>query len=447
MKVRKHRPVRQGARGFAVAFAAMKKARIDAVLAERGLFPVALGRRRARCGPAKSGSASDGPVALRPSQLVEPEAELIVDSGPALRLARRDQARERARGARDRRSTGATASTSAPRPAASPTACCSAAPRGSPRSTSPTARSTSRLREDPRVTVIERLNARALGPADLLVRRRAGDGRRLLHLADQDPARGRRLPGARRRSAGDGQAAVRARPRAGRRAASSATPATAARRSCWSPTPPASSASPVRGFASSGLPGPKGNRETFVWCGRRGRRRSARPRGRRDRGRGAEARREAMKTAALITHSHPPAATEAVAVAAAVAARGGLAPGRRPRRSSTSTAPPPTGIEVASEADERRTSAWCSAATARSCTRCVASPAPSVPVFGVNFGTVGFLAAVERADAADGHPPRPRRRDRDDRAARPRGRGRRRRAASASTTSPCRGARTTGSPS
>jgi hypothetical protein len=24
---------------------------------------------------------------------------------------------------------------------------------------------------------------------------------------------------------------------------------------------------PVRGIASSGLPGPKGNRETFVWCG------------------------------------------------------------------------------------------------------------------------------------------------------------------------------------
>jgi 23S rRNA (cytidine1920-2'-O)/16S rRNA (cytidine1409-2'-O)-methyltransferase len=27
---------------------------------------------------------------------------------------------------------------------------------------------------------------------------------------------------------------------------------------------------PVRGFASSGLPGPKGNRETFVWCGGNG---------------------------------------------------------------------------------------------------------------------------------------------------------------------------------
>jgi 23S rRNA (cytidine1920-2'-O)/16S rRNA (cytidine1409-2'-O)-methyltransferase len=24
---------------------------------------------------------------------------------------------------------------------------------------------------------------------------------------------------------------------------------------------------PIRGIASSGLPGPKGNRETFVWCG------------------------------------------------------------------------------------------------------------------------------------------------------------------------------------
>jgi 23S rRNA (cytidine1920-2'-O)/16S rRNA (cytidine1409-2'-O)-methyltransferase len=27
---------------------------------------------------------------------------------------------------------------------------------------------------------------------------------------------------------------------------------------------------PIRGFASSGLPGPKGNRETFVWCGGNG---------------------------------------------------------------------------------------------------------------------------------------------------------------------------------
>ena len=59
----------------------MKKARIDAVLAERGLFP----SRSAAAGAVRAGEVRvgrDGPVALRPSQLVEPEAELIVDAGP-----------------------------------------------------------------------------------------------------------------------------------------------------------------------------------------------------------------------------------------------------------------------------------------------------------------------------------------------------------------------------
>ena len=59
----------------------MKKSRIDAVLAERGLFP----SRTAAAGAVRAGEVrigQDGPVALRPSQLVEPEATLIVDSGP-----------------------------------------------------------------------------------------------------------------------------------------------------------------------------------------------------------------------------------------------------------------------------------------------------------------------------------------------------------------------------
>jgi 23S rRNA (cytidine1920-2'-O)/16S rRNA (cytidine1409-2'-O)-methyltransferase len=57
------------------------KARIDAVLAERGLFP----SRSAAAGAVRAGEVrigSDGPVALRPSQLVETEAPLIVDAGP-----------------------------------------------------------------------------------------------------------------------------------------------------------------------------------------------------------------------------------------------------------------------------------------------------------------------------------------------------------------------------
>src|SRR4249920_797134 len=59
----------------------MKKARIDAVLAEQGLFP----SRTAAAGAVRAGEVRvgpDGPVALRPSQLVEPEATLIVDPGP-----------------------------------------------------------------------------------------------------------------------------------------------------------------------------------------------------------------------------------------------------------------------------------------------------------------------------------------------------------------------------
>src|SRR5262245_3581289 len=58
----------------------MKKARIDAVLAQRGLFP----SRTAAAGAVRAGAVRvgrDGPLALRPSQLVEPEAQLIVERG------------------------------------------------------------------------------------------------------------------------------------------------------------------------------------------------------------------------------------------------------------------------------------------------------------------------------------------------------------------------------
>src|ERR1700744_4998772 len=59
----------------------MKKARIDAVLAERGLFP----SRSAAAGAVRAGEVrvgNDGPVALRPSQLVEPEAEFVLAARP-----------------------------------------------------------------------------------------------------------------------------------------------------------------------------------------------------------------------------------------------------------------------------------------------------------------------------------------------------------------------------
>src|ERR1700760_1637721 len=59
----------------------MKKARIDAVLADRGLFP----SRSAAAGAVRAGEVrvgQDGAVALRPSQLIEFDADLIIDAGP-----------------------------------------------------------------------------------------------------------------------------------------------------------------------------------------------------------------------------------------------------------------------------------------------------------------------------------------------------------------------------
>src|SRR3954453_5116049 len=60
---------------------AVTKSRIDAVLADRGLFP----SRTAAAGAVRAGEGrvgQDGPIALRPSQLGEPDTDLIVDVGP-----------------------------------------------------------------------------------------------------------------------------------------------------------------------------------------------------------------------------------------------------------------------------------------------------------------------------------------------------------------------------
>jgi NAD+ kinase len=107
-----------------------------------------------------------------------------------------------------------------------------------------------------------------------------------------------------------------------------------------------------------------------------------------------------VKTAALITHSHPPAATDAVpvAVAAARAAdwrlvadqseldkHGGAAAGIELERADVT---PDLCLVLGGDG------------TILHALRRFAHT--DVPVFGVNFGTVGFLAAVERAEAEAG---------------------------------------------
>jgi len=243
------------------------KTRIDAALAERGLFP----SRSAAAGAVRAGEVrvgQDGPVALRPSQLVEADADLIVDAGP--RFVSRggiklDNALESLEiDVADRECLDVGASTGgftdcllqrrARRVIAADVAY---------------GQLDVRLREDPRVYVLERLNARAMEPDDLpFVSSLATVDVSFISLTKVLPATVRCLaPG------GEVLAMVKpqfelGKSRVGRgvvrdlddRSEAILKVAEAA----------LGLGLPVRGVASSGLPGPKGNRETFVWCGGEG---------------------------------------------------------------------------------------------------------------------------------------------------------------------------------
>lgn len=107
-----------------------------------------------------------------------------------------------------------------------------------------------------------------------------------------------------------------------------------------------------------------------------------------------------MKTAALITHSHPPAATEAVTVAAEVADELGwrLAASQGELEKHGAAA---EGVDVTAE---HTVPDIClvlggDGSILHALRRYAHT---EVPVFGVNFGTVGFLAAVERDEAREG---------------------------------------------
>jgi NAD+ kinase len=107
-----------------------------------------------------------------------------------------------------------------------------------------------------------------------------------------------------------------------------------------------------------------------------------------------------VKTAALITHSHPPAATEAVALAVRLARENDW------RLVATQTefdkhGQAAKGVEV--EVDDIRPEICLVLGGDGSILHALRRYAHTgVPVFGVNFGTVGFLAAVERDGAEEG---------------------------------------------
>lgn len=107
-----------------------------------------------------------------------------------------------------------------------------------------------------------------------------------------------------------------------------------------------------------------------------------------------------MKTAALITHSHPPAATEAVPIAVAAARAAGwrvVADEGELAKHGDSAA----GVEL-ERADEHPDLCVVLGGDGTILHALRRFSGTEVPVFGVNFGTVGFLAAVERDNAEDG---------------------------------------------
>jgi NAD+ kinase len=107
------------------------------------------------------------------------------------------------------------------------------------------------------------------------------------------------------------------------------------------------------------------------------------------------------RLAALITHSHPPVTTEAVAVAVAAAREAGwrllaTAP-EIAKHGGTADA-----IEVVEELPRQADLCLVLGGDGSILYALRHFARSGVPIFGVNFGTVGFLAAVERDDSAEG---------------------------------------------
>jgi 23S rRNA (cytidine1920-2'-O)/16S rRNA (cytidine1409-2'-O)-methyltransferase len=243
------------------------KARIDAVLADQGLFS----SRTAAAGAVRAGEVrigADGPLALRPSQLVEREAQLVVDTGPRF-VSRGGVKLDNALGAlgidvagRDCLDVGASTGGF--------TDCL--LQRGAARIAAVDVaygQLDLRLREDPRVTVIERLNARELDRSDLPFEASlATIDVSFISLAKVLPAVTRCLaPG------GEVLAMVKPQFELGReRVGRGVVRDLADRREAVLGVAHAIQelGLPVKGFAPSGLPGPKGNIETFVWAGGEG---------------------------------------------------------------------------------------------------------------------------------------------------------------------------------
>jgi NAD+ kinase len=108
----------------------------------------------------------------------------------------------------------------------------------------------------------------------------------------------------------------------------------------------------------------------------------------------------AVRTVALVTHSHPPSASEAVA--AAVAAAGDSRRLLATREELVKHGDAAAGIEEVEALPESPDLCLVLGGDGSILWALRQYAGTEVPVFGVNFGTVGFLAAVERDELHEG---------------------------------------------
>jgi 23S rRNA (cytidine1920-2'-O)/16S rRNA (cytidine1409-2'-O)-methyltransferase len=238
--------------------------RLDAALAERGFAP----SRSAAAASVRAGQVRlgpDGPKALKPSQLITPDAELIVEerrhyvSRGGLKLEHAIEALGVGVSGRGCLDVGASTGGF--------TDCL--LQRGAERVIALDVgygQLDQLLRENSRVTVLERVNARSLDPGLLPFRPDlATIDVSFISLAKVLPAVAACLaPG------GEILALVKPQFELGpeRVGRGGVVRSAADRRDALARVAEVVDrlGLPVRGFASSGLPGPKGNRESFIWC-------------------------------------------------------------------------------------------------------------------------------------------------------------------------------------
>jgi len=245
--------------------AQVKKLRIDTALAERGLFP----SRTAAAGAVRAGEVrvgADGPIALKPSELVGPDADLIVAerrrfvSRGGIKLSNALDALGVDPARRDCLDVGASTGGF--------TDCL--LQRGASRVIAldvAHGQLDMGLREDPRVSVLERRNAREIDPGMLpFVPQLAVVDVSFISLVKVMPAVVACLaPGGKMLAMVKPQFEL-GRKRVGR---GGVVRSSADRRDAIRSVAAEAEALGLRvgGLASSGLPGPKGNLETFLWCG------------------------------------------------------------------------------------------------------------------------------------------------------------------------------------